>query len=149
MSGETYAGNTETVATGWGTTDVINIPGIGSISFDPSTILLKTSLVPVSNSVCDAAMGGRILDGMICASADNTDTCQVIFVKLTMICMMLTSYRVTVEGPCLAGHHQGDPIAWWVSPRGVMAALYLAHTGCTPGCQSIWTGWPGRWASQG
>jgi len=74
--GETYAGNTETVATGWGTTDVINIPGIGSISFAPSPILLKTSLMPVSNSVCDAAMGGRILDGMICASADNTDTCQ-------------------------------------------------------------------------
>eukprot|EP00090_Calanus_glacialis_P018992 TRINITY_DN2930_c2_g1_i2.p1 TRINITY_DN2930_c2_g1~~TRINITY_DN2930_c2_g1_i2.p1 ORF type:complete len:374 (+),score=80.97 TRINITY_DN2930_c2_g1_i2:72-1193(+) len=75
--GETYAGNTETVVTGWGTTEVFFIPGVGSFSLSPSPILLKTSVMPVSNSVCGSAMGaGRILDGMICASAENKDTCQ-------------------------------------------------------------------------
>ena len=78
--GEKYAGNTETVATGWGTTKVIFIPGLVSISFDVSPILLKTSLVPVTNTVCEAAMGrGRIQPGMICAAAEDTDTCQVIW----------------------------------------------------------------------
>ena len=76
--GEKYAGNTETVATGWGTTKFIYIPGLVSISFDVSPILLKTSLVPVTNTVCEAAMGrGRIQPGMICAAAEDTDTCQV------------------------------------------------------------------------
>lgn len=75
--GESYAGITETVVTGWGTTQVLTVPGIGSVSFDPSTILLKTSLVVVTNTVCEAAMGvGRIQAGMICAAAENTDTCQ-------------------------------------------------------------------------
>ena len=99
---ETYAGNTETVVTGWGTTEVFFIPGVGSFSLSPSPILLKTSVNPVSNSVCGAAMGaGRILDGMICASAENKDTCQVINAThiLLIVLMMLTiyNYRETVE----------------------------------------------------
>ena len=98
---ETYAGNTETVVTGWGTTEVFFIPGVGSFSLSPSPILLKTSVNPVSNGVCGAAMGeGRILDGMICASAENKDTCQVIIVKHALIVLMMLTmhtYRETVE----------------------------------------------------
>ena len=101
IPGETYAGNTETVVTGWGTTEVFFIPGVGSFSLSPSPILLKTSVNPVSNGVCGAAMGeGRILDGMICASAENKDTCQVIIVKHALIVLMMLTmhtYRETVE----------------------------------------------------
>ena len=98
---ETYAGNTETVVTGWGTTEVFFIPGVGSFSLSPSPILLKTSVMPVSNSVCGSAMGaGRILEGMICANAENKDTCQVIITNhILMVLMMLFmyTYRETVE----------------------------------------------------
>jgi len=75
--GESYAGNTETVVTGWGTTEVINIPGIGSFSTGLSPILRKASVLPVSNSECNAALGaGRVTEGMICAGAENKDSCQ-------------------------------------------------------------------------
>ena len=43
---------------------------------------------------------GRILEGMICASAENKDTCQVIIANhILMVLMMLTiyNYRETVE----------------------------------------------------
>ena len=53
--------------TGWGTTEVSYI----------STILLKTVVRVVNNSVCAEVMGAdRILGGMICAGAEGKDTCQ-------------------------------------------------------------------------
>jgi trypsin len=63
--------------TGWGTTEIITIPGVGSISSGLSPVLLKTRVVPVSNNWCERAMGtGTITRGMICAGARGTDSCQ-------------------------------------------------------------------------
>ena len=73
-----------------------------------------------------------------------------LLVAITITTMMLfTMYRVIVGDPWWADHHQAPPTAWWVSPPGVMGVLCLAHMVCMPGSLSTWTGWPGRWGSQG
>ena len=60
----------DTWATGWGRTN----PDLSIIS----TVLLETQLVPVSWDKCKFLMGeARITEGMICAVAPNTDTCNV------------------------------------------------------------------------
>ena len=75
--GEKYAGYSQTLVTGWGTTEIITIPGVGSVSVGLSPVLLKTRVVPVSNNRCERAMGrGTITRGMICAGARGTDSCQ-------------------------------------------------------------------------
>ena len=65
-----YSYWSDTWATGWGRTN----PSFSSIS----TVLLEAQLVPVSWDKCKLLMGeARITEGMICAVAPNTDTCNV------------------------------------------------------------------------
>ena len=65
-----YSYWSDTWATGWGRTN----PAFSSIS----TVLLEAQLVPVSWDKCELLMGeARITEGMICAVAPNTDTCNV------------------------------------------------------------------------
>jgi len=64
--GQNYAGNSDTLVTGWGWTEVSNL----------SPTLLKANVELVNNSVCEDAMGAdRISDGMVCAGGENKDTC--------------------------------------------------------------------------
>ena len=47
-----------------------------------SPVLLKTVVMIVNNTVCQEVMGEeRIFEGMICAGADNKDTCLVMIVS--------------------------------------------------------------------
>ena len=67
--GDSYAGVTDTEVTGWGSTLSV---GIGL-----APVLRKTTVVPVTNQECSAAMGaGRISERMVCAGAAGKDTCQ-------------------------------------------------------------------------
>ena len=55
---------------GWGTTipNMISLPGV----------LQKAEVFPVSLNTCKEVMGkNRIQPGMICATGNGTDTCQV------------------------------------------------------------------------
>ena len=73
--------------TGWGTTEVSYV----------SPVLLKTVVNIVSNSVCQEVMGeDRIFEGMICAGAENKDTCLVMIVNQVQGRYMIM-FRVIVE----------------------------------------------------
>jgi len=88
VKGNTYAGSQDTLGLGWGATQALFIPGVGSISFGTSATLLKAQLIPVSNAECTLAMGrrknrqrqadGRITEKMLCAGNEEemSDTCQ-------------------------------------------------------------------------
>ena len=68
QQGEDYSGLAHTEIVGWGA--VVQGGGV-------TEVLMKSSVVTVTNTECVSVMGpGRITDNMICAGAEGTDTCQ-------------------------------------------------------------------------
>ena len=70
LPGESYSSWSTMLIAGWGTTipNMISLPGV----------LQKAEVFPVSLNTCKEVMGkNRIQPGMICATGNGTDTCQV------------------------------------------------------------------------